>query len=157
MKTLDYAIRILQEDIGALNNKNNGCCKEIDKVASEQKTLFEIIGHLETHIKELEGIINMQKHGIAHLRRNVETLDGNICQCCDCLLSPLPHGLSDEEGLEYLTDSEYQEAPMAPENPSPSPPPPTTPLSNLEDFGNPCSSFSTLIRTRVKQPALEMT
>lgn len=76
---MDYAIRILQEDIGALNNKNNGCCKEIDKVAPEQKTLFEIIGHLETHIKELEGIIDMQKHGIAHLRRNVEILDGNIC------------------------------------------------------------------------------
>ena len=64
------------------------------------------------------------------------TLDQNACCCCDCLLSPEPHGLMDKESLEYSTDLEYQEAPMESSfRPcGDSPPPPTTPPSDIDKF-----------------------
>ena len=103
LKTLNYAIGTIREDLHLLNEKNNHRREEIDNVSSEQKTLFKIVGCLETHIDELETTIDTQKHDIARLKRNVATLDQNTCCCQDCLLSPEPHGLMDEEGLEYLT------------------------------------------------------
>ena len=129
---MDYTIGVMWQDTEGLNDENNCYQKEIDKVALECKMLFKIVSCLENCIKELDGVINTQKYDITCLKRNIEMLDGNVC-CCDCLLSPEPHCLSDEEGLEYSTDSEYQEALMAPVNPSPSPPPPTTPPSNFEN------------------------
>ena len=136
LKTLDYAVGMIQEDLGLLNKKNNCHWEEIDNVSSEQKTLFEIVGHLEAHVDELETIIDTQKHDITRLKRNVVTLDQNACHCHDHLLSPEPHGLSDEEGFEYSTDSEYQEALIEPLfcPCSDSPPPPTTPPSDVNEF-----------------------
>ena len=75
--------------MGLLNEKNNHCQKEIDNVSLEQKTLFEIIGRLET-------IVDTQKYDITRLKWNIATLDQNVCCCCNCLLSPEPHGLMDE-------------------------------------------------------------
>ena len=108
-------------------------------MSSEWKTLFEIVGHLETHINKLETIVDTQKHNITRLKRNVTTLDQNMCHCCDCLLSLDPHGLTDEEGLEYSTDSEYQEALMESlfHPCGNSPPLPTMPLSNIDEFAHP--------------------
>ena len=64
------------------------------------------------------------------------TLDQNVCCCWDCLLSPEPHGLMDEEGLKYLTGSEHQEALMESSfRPcGDSPPLPTTPPSDIDEF-----------------------
>ena len=125
--------------MGLLNEKNNHHQKEIDDVSSEQKMLFEIVGYLETHIDELETIMYTQKHDIARLKRNVVTLDQNVCCCCDHLLSSEPHGLTDKEGLEYSMDSEYQEVLMELANhpwSAYSPPPPVTPPSNIDEFGH---------------------
>ena len=91
------SIGMIWEDLGLLSEKNNCHQEEIDNVSSEWKTLFKIIGHLET-------IIDTQKHNITRLKRNVTTLDQNACCCCNHLLSPEPHSLSDEDGLEYSTD-----------------------------------------------------
>ena len=125
--------------MGVLNDKNHCHQEEINNASSEWKTLFEIVGHLEICIDELETVIDTQKHVIARLKRNVVTLDQNVCCCCDCLLGLEPHGLSDEEGLKYSTDSEYQEAPLellfCPCGDSP--PPPTTPPSNINEFAHP--------------------
>ena len=62
-----------------------------------------------------------------------------MCCCQDHLLSPKPHGLMDKEGLEYLTNLEYQKAPMESSfRPcGDSPPPPTTPPSNIDEFTHP--------------------
>ena len=111
LKTLDYAVGMIQEDMGLLNKKNNFCWKEIDNMSSEQKVLFEIIGRLETCINKLETILDIQKHNITRLKRNITTLDQNTCHCHNCLLSPELHGLTDKEGLEYSINSEYQEVP----------------------------------------------
>ena len=80
-KMLDYTVGMIQEDMGLLNEKNNHCRKEIDNASSEWKTLFEIIRRLETHINELETIMDTQQHDIDRLKRNIATLDGNMC-CC---------------------------------------------------------------------------
>ena len=145
LKTLDYAIGMIQEDVGLLNKKNNHHRKEIDNVSSEWKTLFKIIGWLETCIDKLETTVDTQKHNIARLKRNVEQLDRNVYCCCEQLLSPEPHGLMDKEGLEYSIDSEYQDVLVAPVNPPwmvYSPPPPTSPPSNLDKFSCPNSLFT---------------
>ena len=67
------------------------------------------------------------------------TLDQNACCCCDCLLNPKPHDLTDKESLEYSTDLEYQEAPMESSfcPCGDSPPPPTTPPSDIDKFTHP--------------------
>ena len=54
LKILDCTIGTIWEDLGLLNKKNNHCWEEIDNASFEQKTLFEIVGHLETCIDELE-------------------------------------------------------------------------------------------------------
>ena len=135
LKTLDYTMGMIREDVGLLNEKNNCHRKEIDDVSSEWKMLFEIVGQLET-------ILDTQKHNIMRLKRSIATLDQNTCRCCNHLLSPELHGLMGEEGLEYSSDSEYQEAPMEPVNYpwlTYSPPPPVIPPSNLDKFRCPNS------------------
>ena len=107
LKMLDYVVGMIQENIGLLNEKNSCHRKEIDNMSSEHKTLFEIVRQLETYINKLETIVDTQKHDIERLKRSVATLDGNMCHCWDHLLSPEPHGLTDKEGLEYSSDSEY--------------------------------------------------
>ena len=44
LKMLDYAVGMIQEDMGLLNEKNNRWRKEIDDASSEWKMLFEIVG-----------------------------------------------------------------------------------------------------------------
>ena len=123
---------MIREDLGLLNKKNNHCQEEIDNMSSEWKMLFEIVGCLET-------IVNTQKHDITRLKRNVATLDQNMWCCRNRLLSPEPHGLLDREGLEYSTDSEYQEAAIELSfHPcGDSPPLPTTPPSSINEFTHP--------------------
>ena len=74
LKTLNYTIWVIQEDLGLLNKKNNHCQEEINNASSEWKMLFEIVGCLGNCINKLETIINTQKHNIARLKRNVATL-----------------------------------------------------------------------------------
>ena len=53
LKTLDYAVGTIREDLGLLNKKNNCCREEIDNASSEQKMLFAL---------RVRGPGNQQKH-----------------------------------------------------------------------------------------------
>ena len=68
---LDYAVGMIQEDMGLLNEKNNRWRKEIDDASSEWKMLFEIVRWLET-------IVDTQMHDITRLKRNIHRVHRRI-------------------------------------------------------------------------------
>ena len=59
LKTLDCTVGMIWEDVSLLNKKNNCHRKVIDNASSEWKTLFEIVGWLETCINKLETIVDI--------------------------------------------------------------------------------------------------